>query len=74
MKIARAIGQVLAGDALAICFLVLVGAHIDGLPFLSPIGSTVLSVFGPWLVVVPLAIGSIEILVVARVALRAARF
>jgi acetyl esterase len=63
MKIARTIGQILAGAALVLCFLILFGAHINGLPLISPIGSTVLSIFGPWLVVVPLAIGSIEILV-----------
>jgi acetyl esterase len=63
MRIARTIGQIVAGAALAICFLVLVGAHANGIPFISPIGSTVLSIFGPWLVVVPLAIGASEILI-----------
>ena len=46
---------------LIICLLVLVGAHVYRLPFIAPIGSTVLSVFGPWLVVVPMAIGALEI-------------
>jgi acetyl esterase/lipase len=50
-----------ASAALVICLLVLIGAHAYGLPFISPIGSTVLSVFGPWLVVVPIAIGALEI-------------
>jgi acetyl esterase len=60
MKIARAIGQAVAVAALLICVLVLIGAHFFGIPFLAPIGSTVLSIFGPWLVVVPLAIGAFE--------------
>jgi acetyl esterase len=54
------IGRIAAVAALVICFLVLVGAHFYGIPFISPIGSTVLSIFGPWLVVVPLVIGAIE--------------
>jgi len=61
MRIARTIGQIAAGAALVICILVLVGAHFYGIPFISPIGSTFLSIFGPWLVVVPLAIGALEI-------------
>src|ERR1700722_19786412 len=57
----RVIGQIAARAALSVCLLVLIGAHLYGLPLLSPIGSTVLSIFGPWLVVVPLAIGALEI-------------
>ena len=60
MRVVRTIGRIVAGAALVICFLVLFGAHFYGIPFISPIGSTVLSVFGPWLVVVPLAIGAFE--------------
>ena len=60
MRIARAIGSTAAGAALVICLLVLIGAHFYGLPFLSPIGATVLSVFGPWLIVAPVAIGAVE--------------
>jgi acetyl esterase len=60
MRIARTIGHIAAGAALLVCLLVLVGAHVYGLPLISPIGSTVLSIFGPWLVVVPFAIGAIE--------------
>jgi acetyl esterase len=61
VRIARTIGQIAASVVLIICLLVLVGAHVYGLPFIAPIGSTVLSVFGPWLVVVPMAIGALEI-------------
>jgi acetyl esterase len=61
MRTARAIGQAAASAALVICLLVLIGAHVYGLPFISPIGSTVLSLFSPWLVVVPIAIGALEI-------------
>jgi acetyl esterase len=61
MRVARAIGQIAASAALVFCLLVLIGAHFYGLPFISPIGSTVLSIFGPWLVVVPVAIGALEI-------------
>jgi acetyl esterase len=61
VRIARTIGQIAASAVLIICLLVLVGAHVYGLPFIAPIGSTVLSVFGPWLVVVPMAIGALEI-------------
>jgi acetyl esterase len=57
---ARAIAQTVAWAALAICLLVLIGASFYGIPLLSPIGSTVLSTFGPWLVVVPIAIGAFE--------------
>jgi acetyl esterase len=60
MKITRAIGQIVAVVALLICVLVLIGAHFYGIPFLAPVGSTVLSIFGPWLVVVPMAIGAFE--------------
>jgi acetyl esterase len=63
MRIARTIGQIAAGAVLVICLLVLIGAHAYGLPFLSPIGSTILSIFGPWLLVVLIAIGAFEILV-----------
>jgi hypothetical protein len=58
MRTARAIGQTAASAALVICLLVLIGAHVYGLPFISPIGSTVLSLFSPWLVVVPIVIGA----------------
>jgi acetyl esterase len=61
MRTARAIGQIAASAALVICLLVLIGAHVYGLPFISPIGSTVLSLFSPWLLVVPIAIGALEI-------------
>jgi acetyl esterase len=61
MRTARTIGQVAASAALVICLLLLIGAHVYGLPFISPIGSTVLSIFGPWLIVVPIAIGALEI-------------
>jgi acetyl esterase len=61
MRIARTIGQIAAGAALVICLLVLIGAHVYGLPFISPIGSTALSIFGPWLLVVPIAIAALEI-------------
>jgi acetyl esterase len=61
MRIARTIGQIAAGVALVICLLVLIGAHVYDLPLISPIGSTVLSTFGPWLIVVPIAIGALEI-------------
>jgi acetyl esterase len=57
----RVIGQIAAGAALIVCLLVLIGAHVYGLPLLSPIGSTVLSIFGPWLVVVPIVVGALEI-------------
>ena len=60
MRIARTIGQIAASVALVVCLLVLIGAHFYGLPFIAPIGSTVLSIFGPWLVVVPIAIGALE--------------
>jgi acetyl esterase len=60
MRIAKTIGQIAAGAGLVICLLVLIGAHLYGLPFISPIGSTVLSIFGPWLLVVPIAIGAFE--------------
>jgi hypothetical protein len=63
MRIARTIGQIAAGAGLVICLLVLIGAHVYGLPFISPIGSTILSIFGPWLLVVLIAIGVFEILV-----------
>jgi acetyl esterase len=61
MRIMRTIGQIAAGVVLIICLLVLIGAHAYGLPFISPIGSTVLSIFGPWLAVVPIAIAALEI-------------
>jgi acetyl esterase/lipase len=61
MRIVRIIGQIAAGAALAICLLVLIGAHVFGLPLISPVGSTVLSIFGPWLVLVPIAIGALEL-------------
>jgi acetyl esterase len=61
MRIARRIGQIALGAALVICLLVLIGAHVFSLPFISPIGSTVLSIFGPWLVAMPMAIGALEI-------------
>ena len=61
MRLARAIAQIVAVAALVICVLVLIGAHFYGLPFISPIGSTVLSIFAPWLVVAPIAIGVFEL-------------
>jgi acetyl esterase len=61
MRIARTIGLTAAGAALVVCLLVLIGAHVYGIPLISPIGSTVLSIFAPWLVVVPIAIGAFEI-------------
>jgi acetyl esterase len=60
MRVARAIGQILAVALLLICVLVLIGAQFFGIPFLSPIGSTVLLIFAPWLVAVPIAIGAFE--------------
>ncbi len=60
MRIARTIGLIAAAAVLVICLLVLIGAQMFGLPYISPIGSAVLSVFGPWLIVVPIAIGAIE--------------
>jgi acetyl esterase len=60
MKVARAIGRIVTVAALVICVLVLIGAYFYGIPFISPIGSTVLSIFGPWLVAVPIAIGAFE--------------
>jgi acetyl esterase len=60
-RIARITGQLAAGAVLVICLLVLIGAHAFSLPFLAPIGSTLLLIFGPWLIAVPLAIGAIEI-------------
>jgi acetyl esterase len=59
-SIGRAIGQTVACAALAICLLVLLGAYFFGIPVLSPIGSAVLSIFGPWFVVAPLAIAAFE--------------
>jgi acetyl esterase len=59
-SIARAIGQTVACAALAICLLILIGASFYGIPLLSPIGSAVLSIFGPWFVVAPLAIAAFE--------------
>jgi acetyl esterase len=61
MRITRLIGQIVAVVVLVICALVLIGAHFYGIPFLSPIGSTVLSIVGPWLVLVPVAIGAFEL-------------
>lgn len=60
MRVVRAIGHIAAGAALVICLLILVGAQFYGIPFVSPIGSTVLSIFGPWLIVVPIVIGAFE--------------
>jgi acetyl esterase len=60
VKVARTIGQIVAVAALVACVLVLIGAHFYGIPFISPIGSTVLSIFSPWLIVVPSAIGVFE--------------
>jgi acetyl esterase len=61
MRVARLIGRIVAVAALLICVLVLTGAQFYGIPFLSPIGSTVLSIFSPWLVVVPIVIGAFEL-------------
>jgi dienelactone hydrolase len=66
MRIACTIGQIAAGAVLVICLLVLIGAQLYGLPFISPIGATVLSVFGPWFIAVPIAIGALEIWVRRR--------
>ena len=63
MRIARIIGLIAAGAALLLCLLVLIGAKFFGLPLISPIGSMVLSVYGPWLVVTPLALGLFAMLV-----------
>jgi acetyl esterase len=57
----KVIGQIAAGAVLLVCLLVLIGAHAYGLPFIAPSGSTVLSIFGPWLLVVPIVIGALEI-------------
>jgi acetyl esterase len=57
-RISRAIGLIAAGVVLLICLLILIGAHFYGIPLIAPIGSTVLSIFGPWLVVVPLGAGA----------------
>ena len=62
MRILRTTGQIAAGAVLVIVLVVLIGAHVYGLPFIAPIGSTVLSLFGPWLVVVSAAIGALEYL------------
>jgi acetyl esterase len=59
MKIVRAIGWVAASVVLLVEFLCLTGAHAYDIPLLSPIGSTAVSVLGPWLVVVPLLIGAL---------------
>jgi len=58
MRILRLLGLIAAGLVLLICLLVLIGAHVFGLPLVSPIGSMVVSVFGPWLIVVPAAAGA----------------
>jgi acetyl esterase len=56
-KIAREIGLIAAGMVLSACLLILLGAHVYKIPILSAIGSTLLSIVGPWIVVVPLAAG-----------------
>lgn len=62
MRIARIIGLVAAGLVLVLCLLVLTGAQFFALPLVSPIGSMVVSVYGPWLVVVPAALGLFALL------------
>jgi len=57
MRSARTIGLIAAGLALFLCLLVLIGAQFFGIPLVSPIGSMILSVYGPWLVVTPMALG-----------------
>ena len=57
MRIARVIGLIAAGVVLSACLLILLGAHSYKIPLLSSIGSMVLSVFGPWLAVMPLLVG-----------------
>jgi acetyl esterase/lipase len=57
MRVARVIGLIAAGVVLTACLLVLLGAHFYKIPVVSSIGSMVLSVFGPWLVVIPLGAG-----------------
>ena len=58
-RITRAIGLIVAGVVLSACVLILIGAHFYGLPLVSPIGSTILSLFGPWLIALPVAIGAL---------------
>lgn len=60
MRIARAIGKIVAGIALLICLAALTGATFFELPWLSPIGSMLLSFFGPWLLAVPIVIGALS--------------
>ncbi len=60
MRVVRAIWRIVAVAVLVICVLVLIGAHFYSIPLLSPVGSTVLSIFGPWLIAVPIAIGAFE--------------
>jgi acetyl esterase len=57
-KIARVIGLIAAGVVLSACLLILVGAHFYKIPVVSSIGSMLLSIFGPWLVAVPLGAGA----------------
>jgi acetyl esterase len=57
MRIARLMGLIAAGAVLSACLLVLVGAHFYSIPFVSSIGSMLLSIFGPWLIAMPLSAG-----------------
>jgi acetyl esterase len=56
-RIAQVIGLIAAGAVLSACLLILLGAHFYGIPILSSLGSMVLSIFGPWLVAIPLGAG-----------------
>jgi hypothetical protein len=56
-RIAQVIGLVAAGVVLSACLLILLGAHFYEIPVLSSIGSMLLSILGPWLVVTPLGAG-----------------
>jgi acetyl esterase len=56
-RIARVIGLIAAGVVLSACLLILLGAHFYEIPFLSSIGSMLLSIFGPWLIAIPFGAG-----------------
>jgi hypothetical protein len=57
MRIARLIGLIAAGVLLSACLLILLGAHFYNIPVISSIGSMLLSIFGPWLIAMPLGAG-----------------
>ncbi len=61
MRTLQTVGRVATIVILGTCVLVLLGAQVFGLPYLSPLGSTVLLILGPWLIVIPAAIGALEI-------------